>query len=211
MVTVGYNPSTGKALWGTGGSLCLGCCGGDIGEPCSMNCGSGSENITMPASITAVVDVTSVSCFSGWTCLPNAYDQTLTLYQDETNCYLYSGEITGLCRNQAYADADPTNIQKVTALYMYVVFESFNSLCSAPYQVEVSFYLCSDMTVPSDNCTTVHSAYRQIGRKKTVTATGPRDLTGMSIQITESDTGVTGRCNVPGGSNPTAYTVDITT
>ena len=28
MVTVGYNPSTGKALWGTGGLLCIGCCGG---------------------------------------------------------------------------------------------------------------------------------------------------------------------------------------
>jgi hypothetical protein len=31
MVTVGYNPSTGKALMGTGGALCIGCCGG-IGE-----------------------------------------------------------------------------------------------------------------------------------------------------------------------------------
>jgi len=27
MVTVGYNSSSGKALWGTGGKLCIGCCG----------------------------------------------------------------------------------------------------------------------------------------------------------------------------------------
>lgn len=34
MVTVGYNPSTGKALWGTGGALCIGCCGGTVPGTC---------------------------------------------------------------------------------------------------------------------------------------------------------------------------------
>lgn len=66
MVTVGYNPSTGKALMGTGGALCIGCCGG---APACNTCNMPSVlNITLSnfANRCYQVDTGGDSNFAYW-------------------------------------------------------------------------------------------------------------------------------------------------
>jgi len=78
MVTVGYNPSTGKALWGTGGKLCIGCCtagGNPTGDTCS-NCGINPTPLYLTINFSGITDENSV-CYNAsvggdlmWTGVP---------------------------------------------------------------------------------------------------------------------------------------------
>ena len=59
MVTVGYNPSTLKALWGTGGKLCIGCCNQ------ALECSYSDCGVNTPYQVSITYNLTNHSCVNG--------------------------------------------------------------------------------------------------------------------------------------------------
>ena len=116
MVTVGYNQSTGKALMGTGGALCIGCCGGGEFDP-DANCGGCTLNET---PLYLEVTLSGIGYRSGCECTsPGTYPPDVDYIHgsnDPNGTYILEHNTDGFstCR-WSYTVADTATIEKYEA------------------------------------------------------------------------------------------------
>jgi hypothetical protein len=192
MVTAGYNPATGKALFNASSlNACEGCCGGLSCEICDPEI-----TVSMPAEITAEIQNAVINSSDFPSAVASAVEQEITLTQSD--CDSYSGSLTWSDCNGPLMYTSGSTKHYLNSLTIDIEFD-LTGMCSDPQTYKITITSCFDSTAEfSGVCGGQGIRGKVIYRYRSgITPPDTDTLVGLSLTITESDSVESGYCFTP--------------